>query len=749
MTIRMDPVKQNQRRKQISMRTAKTSLLISFLAGGMFLSVSGKSLAVEVPANSVRTKGLNVLIIGHSLTHGLRALEPLAAMVGHSDHHQTLYTILGAGIAYHYQMETNRWAPKSWRELYLRPDKKWDALIMSARDVGSDEEYAPKFAAEAFKGNPQCQVFIYGNWPTPQESFDKPSLGRTEAHIERVGAAVDKAFPHAPKTRMMPCSLVIRELGRLAERGELPAVASHFELFSDGDHPSKVAAYAINVLVMSMLYNESPLAYPADIHAVDQQGKAIRGDVFKDLHIPEATATVVKRVVWDVLQTYPPAGMPFSLVIANRHMEPVIAGQPYKAELKPLNAAGPCVWSIIKGTLPAGLSLSPDGLLAGQSVAVGDYPLVIQLADGKNSFERPLVVTVNRDTPPSIPDQPLKTVSMDQYVMQPLQVTGGVGHTTWSLGGGKLPYGIMLSPAGMLVGNPGEAGEFTFAIKAQDSYPTGPRAAEKQFTWKIGPAAPDTLPVKYVVTEGTDITHLPDIHADKDIKKFMIPAGSVIKIDGKLSEPFWKLDQPIEKKVKGTPTKKAAFSCVWTAVSDGNGDPKQILPGKVYVGETPGRAWKLTGRDLVLAIKVLDGPKGKTPKDGVHIFIDGNHDRTRIYSSDDSHFFVPRNHKGGSAQPLRGKVNWFSEARVQEIEGGYTMEIRLGGNNYFGGEGNWIPFGVKGVYGFDLAVDEGDDKEVSQQVWRGDANDAEDTSHFGTIVLTGRPAAASPEHETK
>ena len=86
---------------------------------------------------------------------------------------------------------------------------------------------------------------------------------------------------------MMPCSLVVRELGRLAERGELPGVSSHFQLFSDGDHPSKVAAYAINVLVMSMLYNESPLAYPSDIHEVDLQGKPVRGDAFKDLPIPE------------------------------------------------------------------------------------------------------------------------------------------------------------------------------------------------------------------------------------------------------------------------------------------------------------------------------------------------------------------------------------------------------------------------------------------------------------------------------
>jgi hypothetical protein len=46
-----------------------------------------------------------------------------------------------------------------------------------------------------------------------------------------------------------------------------------------------------------------------------------------------------------------------------------------------------------------------------------------------------------------------------------------------------------------------------------------------------------------------------------------------------------------------------------------------------------------------------------------------------------------------------------------------------------------VKLGAKGVYGFDVAVDEGDDKEVSRQVWRGDANDAEATSHFGTLVL--------------
>ena len=679
---------------------------------GILLAIAGNAPAAEPTAVEINNQGLHVLIIGHSLTHGLRGLESLAPMIGHPGHKQMLYTILGAGIAYHYKMETNQWTPKSWRQVYFGPDKKWDAFIMSARDanwkdpklVSSDEEYAPKFAAEAFKTNPQCQVFIYGNWPSV-ELLDNPPYGNTEAHIERVGDAVDKAFPNALKTRMMPCSLLMREMGRLAERGELPGVTSRFGLYSDGGHQNRLSSYAFNVLVMSMLYNESPLAFPSAVYPVDGRGRPVRGDVFKDITVPEETATAIKRLVWDILQTYPRARMKPMLVIANRRLEPVIAGQPCNVALKALNAEGPCVWSIAKGTLPQGLSLSGAGVISGRSTAAGDYPVTIQLADAKGRCERPLIVEVHQDKVPVIPDQPLEATSLDRHVLHRLKVEGGVGHITWSLGGGTLPHGLRLSPDGFLAGTAGEEGEFTFTVKAEDSFPGGPRSAEKSFTWKSGPAAPETCLVKSVVVTGK-------------------PDDKTFVIDGKLDEPFWKLDQAVAKKVQGTPAKKASFGLVWTHLAR----PDQ----------------KALGRDLLLAVKVLDGPKGKTPKDGVHIFIDGNHNRSVIYSADDTHFFIPRNHKGGWAQSLRGKVNWFTKASVQEIEGGYIVEVSLGGGNYFAGEGNWLKFGVKGVYGFDVAVDEGDDKELSQQVWRGDANDPADTSHFGSLVLVDEPAVAAP-----
>ncbi|MGA2617871.1 MAG: putative Ig domain-containing protein [Thermoguttaceae bacterium] len=699
-------------------------------------TISGQASAVQSPGSSKKSKGLNVLVIGHSLTGNLYAMNYFASDAGHRAHDQEHYCILGAGIAVHFKAGPRPGQTKSWHDLYFAGGQKWDALVLSARDPGSDEEYAPKFAEEALKLNPRCQIFIYGNWPVLTDSFDKPVFARTEAHIEKVGAAVDKAFPSAPKTRLMPSSLIIRELGRMADRGGLPGVASRFELFADGgDHPSRFGAYALNMMAMSMLYNEPPWNYPTDICPRDAKGNKLPTDKKYDIQVPTETAAVIKRVVWDILQTYSPAGMPPGLVIANRRLEPVIAGQPYEEELKPVHAAGPCVWSIVKGALPAGITLSPSGLISGQSGAVGKYPLTVKLVNGRDSFERLLVLEVSQDAPPTIPDQTLPAVSLDTYVVQPFKVAGGVGAVTWSLNDGKLPYGIMLSPAGMLVGTPGEAGEFTFTIKARDCHPTGPRAAEKQFTWRIGPACPHSLPVKYLVKfdERTE-----------ESKK--IPQEHAIKIDGKLDEPFWNLDQRIEKKTRGTPEKRACFSAVWTANYHRYGGDR---PGWYQLGELQGYKCYLEPCDLVLAVKVLDGPKGRTPGDGVHIFVDGNHNRSVVYSGDDTHFFVPRNHKGGPARSLRGKVNWFTDARVQEIEGGYTMEIRLGGNNYFGGEGNWLPFGVKGVYGLDVAVDEGDDSGISQQVWRGDANDAEDTSHFGTVVLTGQPAMASIQPEEK
>jgi len=668
---------------KMTAQTAIIKVMVLALLACM-ASLPTRSAAQDKPTTVQAKPGISVVHVGNSHSHPLRILDILAPMAGHGGHKNGEVNILGAPLRWNWDHpEQNKW------QKTLAPDSQWDAITLLA--WGSDDKvYAPKFAAEAFKGNPKCQVYIYTIWPDAHMDFEKPDPIRSEAHTEAIAAALAEAFPDAPKPRVIPSSLLIRELGRLADRGELARVASRFELFSDGGHLSEYGHYAINVLLCAMLYNESPLSYPADVFRAGRDGKPVRG-IWASLTVPQETADVIKQTVWDILLTYPPTGMKSGLIITDRRLPPVIAGQPYKVQLKALNAAGACTWSLARGQLPAGLALSSGGVLSGQTTAVGKSALTIKVSDGISAFERPITLVVNEDKPPAIPEQPIVGAPLDRYVFHSVAVRDGVGHLTLSISDGKLPYGIMLSPAGILIGSPGEQGQFAFKVKVEDSNPAGPHSAERAFTWTIGPATPEALLVASVGSQ--DVT-----------------------VDGKLEEAFWKLDQSIARKTAGTPAKSATFGAVWVK--------EQRKPG--------------VGSALLLAVKVLDGPKGKTPRDGVHVFIDGRHNREVIYNADDTHFYCPRAIRGEWATSIKGKPNWFTKVKVSEFEGAYTMEIHLS-SNYFVGEGSWLPFGRKGVYGFDIAVDEGD-KEVSQQVWRGTEKDAEDTSGFGTIVLTDEAA---------
>ena len=706
----------------------KLACLLTWMVSAAALSAQETSIKKNQTVGEADT--LSVVHVGNSHSHPFRLLIPLTMQTGHAGFMPGDINELGASLNWIWNHpERNKWNQT------LAPSNKWDAMTLLSWDR-ADKTYAPKFAGELFKSNPKAQTFIYVIWPDANMSFEKPDPIRTEEHGEEVAAAIATTFPQAPKPRVIPASLLMRELGHLADAGELPGVASRFELFSDGGHLNQFGQYAVNLMVCAMLYNESPKDYPCDIFFKDGRGKAIRG-IFNSVTVPEDTATVIKRTVWDILQTYEPAGMKPGLVIANRRLDEAIAGQPFKVELKALNAKGLCIWSLSAGTLPAGITLSPKGIIVGQSQAVGKYPVNVKLVSGEDSVERPLVLSLNSDIVPMIPDQPLPQVSMDKFVFQPFKVAGGVGKITWSLSGGKLPCGIMLSPAGILVGTPGEDGVFTFKIKAEDSHPSGPRVAEKEFKWMIGPARPDSLLVKFAIRKDERKAIGIDISKVQDDKR--------IKIDGILDEPFWILDQAIQKRVAGTPEKKAFFSAVWLADCHSYG-PR---PGWYEIAESKGRKCYLEGTELLLAIKVLDGPKGKTPKDGIHLFLDGRHDGKFIYGADDLHFFIPRGWKknGEWMTMVRGiKPPWFTKAAVSEIEGGYTVEISLGRQNLTG-NGQWLSFGPGSVYGLDVAIDEGDAESVSQQVWRGDANNAEDTSHFGTIVLTGQPSVTSPPFE--
>jgi hypothetical protein len=634
-------------------------------------------------ASAGKTNGLRVVHVGNSHSHALRFLEPLAWAVGHAGHKDGEINILGSPLRWNWDHPQQN----KWQET-LAADRSWDAITLLAW-ADDDDVYAPKFTAEALKGNPMCQVLIYTIWPDAAMDWNHPPPVRTEAHTEKVAAAVEKAFPNAPKPRVIPSSLLIRELGRLADAGQLPGVANRFELFSDGGHLSKLGMYAVDVLVCAMLYNESPLNYPASYGRKDARGNIISG-WYESLEVPEPGARIVRQRAWDILLTYPPAGLSTSLVIADRHLPPAIMGQPYSEKLKSLNAQGPCKWSIVQGQLPQGLNLSTEGAIAGQSQATGENALIVRVEDGKGAFQRPLSLRVSEDKPPVLAQTDLKPIGLDEYVFHAMKAQGGVGTVKWDLAEGKLPFGVQLTPAGVLVGTPGEAGEFRFTVRVTDSHPAGGRSATQALTWSIGPASPQSLLVKSIKPAAG------------------AKSSDLIKVDGKLEESFWNLDQPIAKKAQGTPRKQASFGTVW--LDEGKGK----------------------GQALYVAVKVMDGPVGKTPKDAIHVYLDGRHNHEVIYNADDLHVIIPRK---GKPEFVRSHTPWwFMESAVTEMPDGYVVEMKIG-SAYFLGKGIAIPFGRYGVYGFDIAVEEGDG-QIGRQTWRGNERNDEDTSAFGTIVLT-------------
>jgi hypothetical protein len=441
-----------------------------------------------------------------------------------------------------------------------------------------------------------------------------------------------------------------------------------------------------------MLYNESPVGYPSRFGRKDARGNLVRG-WYESLEIAAETARAIRQTAWDVLLAYPPAGMARELVIADRHLPPAISGRPYEVRLKALNGQGACVWSISGGKLPEGLALAGEGVISGKTAANGDFPFRLKVADAKGSTEREMALRVSEDRAPVIGEMTLKPAALDDCCFVALKADGGVGAPKWAIAEGKLPFGIQLSEGGVLHGTPGEPGEFAFTIRATDSHPDGGRSATRAFTWPIGPASPQTLRVRAVrLPAGTK-------------------ASAAIKVDGKLEEPFWGLDQPVARQVAGNPAAKAEFDAFW--LDDGKG----------------------RGEALYVAVRVNDGPGGKTPRDAVHLFLDGRHNREVVYNADDMHIVIPRR---GRPEFVRAHTPWwFTEIAVAEVPGGYVVEARLGPAN-FQGKGIALPFGARAVYGFDIAVDEGD-AELSQQVWRGTARNAEDTSGFGSIVLATTP----------
>jgi uncharacterized protein (TIGR03437 family) len=187
--------------------------------------------------------------------------------------------------------------------------------------------------------------------------------------------------------------------------------------------------------------------------------------------------------------TVAPAGFRFTI----QALPNAAVNQAYSQTLTTTGATGNVTFSLQSGSLPAGLTLTPTGLLSGTPSVIGTSTFTVRAVDSANmTITRELTLTVANPTV-SFTTNTLPSGTVNQSYNQPLAVSGGAGPYSFTLNSGTLPAGLTLSPAGVISGTPTATGTSTFGVRVTDSQN---QAATAEFLIGIGAVgAPNAVAV--------------------------------------------------------------------------------------------------------------------------------------------------------------------------------------------------------------------------------------------------------------
>ncbi len=144
----------------------------------------------------------------------------------------------------------------------------------------------------------------------------------------------------------------------------------------------------------------------------------------------------------------------------------------YSATLSATGGVAPYSWTVKSGTLPAGLSLSTAGVIAGTPTAAGAANVTVQVSDSETMPQ----TAVSGSLTLAISGGTLKITSTTAdpgtvgtaYNFQ-LTASGGVPPYTWAVASGSmLPAGLGLNSAGVVSGTPTASGTFNPSIAVTD-----------------------------------------------------------------------------------------------------------------------------------------------------------------------------------------------------------------------------------------------------------------------------------------
>jgi hypothetical protein len=168
-------------------------------------------------------------------------------------------------------------------------------------------------------------------------------------------------------------------------------------------------------------------------------------------------------------------GSPVNLDCGTCGSNKAYTGTAYTSQLSATGGTGPYTYSIVSGSLPAGLTLnSTTGKITGTPTTPGTYTFTSKAVDSKGNSDTAICSIVVAGSPVNLDCGTCGSGSPNGKVGSPysaaLAVSGGTGPYTYSISAGALPPGLTLnSTTGKITGTPTTAGTYTFTSKVVDS----------------------------------------------------------------------------------------------------------------------------------------------------------------------------------------------------------------------------------------------------------------------------------------
>jgi hypothetical protein len=188
------------------------------------------------------------------------------------------------------------------------------------------------------------------------------------------------------------------------------------------------------------------------------------------------------------------------ITLAPPVLPPGAVGVSYSQAITASGGAGPYTFTVTSGTLPAGLTLTPAGVLAGTPTTAGTATVTIRGTDVNGCFGSIVYTIVIAAVPPVCPVITINPPTLPNGAVgvaysQTFTGSGGTGPYTFTVTLGTLPAGLTLTPAGVLAGTPTAPGSTTFTVRGTDANGC---FAERVYTLVIAcpviTLAPPTLP---------------------------------------------------------------------------------------------------------------------------------------------------------------------------------------------------------------------------------------------------------------